>query len=79
MTGARRPPRRCARSSWRSRSSGSAGRRQLLTIVGASVVTSLAIAGQLLVGRSLLDLLADDGNVSAGDLAPYLVRARRSC
>ncbi len=50
-----------------------AGRRQLLTIIGASVVTSLAIAGQLLVGRSLLDMLADDRNVSAGDLAPDLV------
>ena len=51
-----------------------AGRRQLLSsIIGASVVTSLAIAGQLLVGRSLLDLLADDRNVSAGELAPYLV------
>ena len=50
-----------------------AGRWQLLTIVGASVVTSLAIAGQLLVGRSLLDMLADGSDVSAGDLAPDLV------
>ncbi|MET0578325.1 MAG: ABC transporter ATP-binding protein, partial [Ilumatobacteraceae bacterium] len=50
----------------------SSGRRQLLFIVAASVVTSVAIAGQLLVGRSLLDLLAGSDDVSAGDLAPNL-------
>jgi ATP-binding cassette subfamily B protein len=50
-----------------------AGRREMLLIIAASVVTSLAIAGQLLVGRTLLDLLAGEDDVSAGDLAPYLV------
>jgi ATP-binding cassette subfamily B protein len=51
----------------------SSGRRQLLLIIGASIVTSVAIAGQLLVGRTILDLLADNDRVDAGDLAPYLV------
>ena len=50
----------------------SAGRRLLLVILAASIVTSLAVAGQLLVGRSLLDLIADDDHSDAGDLAPYL-------
>lgn len=52
----------------------SAGRLQLLLIVIATIVTSLAIAGQLLVGRTLLDLIADaeGSGVSVGDLAPYL-------
>jgi ATP-binding cassette subfamily B protein len=49
------------------------GRRQLLIIVAASVVTSVALAGQLLVGRTILDLLADNEHVDAGELAPYLV------
>jgi ATP-binding cassette subfamily B protein len=49
------------------------GRREMLLIVASSVVTSLAIAGQLLIGRTILDLLAGDDDVSAGDLAPYLV------
>jgi ATP-binding cassette subfamily B protein len=48
------------------------GRRQLLLIIGASVVTSVALAGQLLLGRTILDLLADNERVDAGDLAPYL-------
>jgi ATP-binding cassette subfamily B protein len=50
----------------------SSGRRQLLLIIGASVVTSVAVAGQLLVGRTILDLLADNERVDAGELAPYL-------
>jgi ATP-binding cassette subfamily B protein len=50
----------------------SAGRRQLILIIVASVITSMAIAGQLLVGRTLLDLLADSDRVDAGDLAPHL-------
>jgi ATP-binding cassette subfamily B protein len=50
----------------------SSGRRQLLLIIGASIVTSVAIAGQLLVGRTILDLLADNEHVDAGELAPYL-------
>ena len=49
------------------------GRRQLLIIVGASVITSAAIAGQLLAGRTILDLLAENHRVDAGELAPYLV------
>lgn len=48
------------------------GRRLTAVIVGTSVVTSLAIAGQLLVGRELLDLLAGNDRVDAGELAPYL-------
>ena len=48
------------------------GRRQLLIIVGASVITSAAIAGQLLAGRTILDLLAENHRVDAGELAPYL-------
>ena len=50
----------------------SAGRRLLLVILASSIVTSLAIAGQLLVGRSLLDLIAGDDHSDAGELAPYL-------
>jgi ATP-binding cassette subfamily B protein len=49
-----------------------AGRTQLLLIVTASVITSVAIAGQLLVGRRILDLLTESARVSAGELAPYL-------
>jgi ATP-binding cassette subfamily B protein len=48
------------------------GRRLLLLIIAATVVTSLAIAGQLLVGRTILDLIADNDHVDAGDLAPHL-------
>jgi ATP-binding cassette subfamily B protein len=51
----------------------SAGRRLLLLIVLATVVTSAAIAAQLAVGRTIVDLLADSDSVSAGDLAPYLL------
>jgi ATP-binding cassette subfamily B protein len=51
----------------------SSGRRQLLIILASTVVTSLAVAGQLLVGRTLLDLLVDSQHVDATDLAPYLV------
>jgi ATP-binding cassette, subfamily B, bacterial len=50
----------------------SAGPRRLCFIIGASVVTSLAIAGQLLVGRTILNLLSDNERVDAGDLAPHL-------
>jgi ATP-binding cassette subfamily B protein len=49
----------------------SSGRRLLLLILASTIVTSIAIAAQLLVGRTLLDLLAD-GGVDAADLAPYL-------
>lgn len=51
----------------------SSGRRQLFLIVGTSVLTSAAIAGQLLIGRSLLDRLGHDRIVRAGELAPSLV------
>ena len=52
----------------------SAGRRQLTIILLTTVVTSLAIAGQLLVGRTLLDRLADNEHTDAGELAgPLLV------
>jgi ATP-binding cassette subfamily B protein len=50
----------------------STGRTRLFVIIGASAVTSFCIAGQLLVGRTVLDLLADSGTADAGDLAPYL-------
>jgi ATP-binding cassette, subfamily B, bacterial len=50
----------------------SAGRRLLLTIVGATIVTSIAIAGQLLVGRTLLDLIVGGNDTDAADLVPYL-------
>jgi ATP-binding cassette, subfamily B, bacterial len=50
----------------------SSGRRQLLFIIGSSIITSLTIAGQLLIGRKLLNLLAGTGHVSAGELAPSL-------
>ena len=50
----------------------SSGRRSMLLILAATIVTSGAIAGQLLVGRTLLNLLADDRHTDAGDLAPYL-------
>ena len=52
----------------------SAGPRQLTIILLTTVVTSLAIAGQLLVGRTLLDRLADNEHTDAGELAgPLLV------
>jgi ATP-binding cassette subfamily B protein len=52
-----------------------AGRVQLAFIILSTVVTSLAIAGQLFVGRALLDLIADSdaGGVDASRLAPYIV------
>ncbi|NNE11587.1 MAG: ABC transporter ATP-binding protein [Ilumatobacter sp.] len=49
-----------------------ANRGLLAFSVVASVVSALAVAGQLLVGRTLLDLLATDDRVSAGELAPSL-------
>jgi ATP-binding cassette, subfamily B, bacterial len=49
------------------------GRLQLVLIVASTVVTALSIAGQLLVGRQLLNLLAGSKHVDAGELAPYLV------
>jgi ATP-binding cassette subfamily B protein len=51
----------------------SAGRGLLVAIVAASVVTSAAIAGQLMVGRTILDLLASNDHVDAGELAPSIV------
>jgi ATP-binding cassette subfamily B protein len=51
----------------------SSGRAALLLIVASTIVTSVAIAGQLLVGATLLDLLADTDHVDASELAPYLV------
>src|SRR4051812_20155931 len=49
------------------------GRRLLLLVLVATVATSLAVAGQLLLGRKILDLLAGESHVEAGELAPYLV------
>ena len=48
------------------------GRRQVVWILVATVVTAAAVAGELLVGRTLLDLLAGSEQVDAGDLAPSL-------
>jgi ATP-binding cassette, subfamily B, bacterial len=50
-----------------------AGRGRLAVIVAATFVTSIAIAGELLVGRHLLNMLADSERTSAGELAPYLL------
>lgn len=47
------------------------GRKRMIVIIAATVVTSLCVAGQLLVGRNLLDLIAKDGT-DAWDLAPSL-------
>ncbi len=49
------------------------GRGSLLVILAATATTSLALAGQLLVGRSLLNLLAGSDEVSTADLVPRLV------
>lgn len=49
-----------------------AGRASFLVIVASTIVTAIAIAGQLLVGSQLLDLLADSGTVDGSELAPYL-------
>jgi len=51
----------------------SSGRATLVVIIGATAVTSAAIAGQLLVGRALLNLLADGETVDVAELTPYLV------
>lgn len=52
----------------------SSGRRQMILIIASTVVTSLAIAGQLLVGRALLDQIAssDGGDVDLGGIAVYI-------
>jgi ATP-binding cassette, subfamily B, bacterial len=50
-----------------------AGRGRLIVIVAATFVTSGAIAGELLIGRHLLNMLADSERTSAGQLAPYLL------
>ncbi len=50
-----------------------AGRAQFLVILVSSIVMSVAVAVQLLVGRTLLEMLTDDTGVDAGDLAPWLV------
>jgi ATP-binding cassette subfamily B protein len=50
-----------------------AGRRETLFIIVSTVITSVAIAGQLLVGRSLLNLLAENDRVDAAELAPQLI------
>jgi ATP-binding cassette subfamily B protein len=49
-----------------------AGRLQFVLIVASTIVTALCVAGQLLVGRQILDLLAGSQHVDAGELAPYL-------
>ena len=49
------------------------GKGWLAAIFVASAITSAVVAGQLLVGRQLLNLLTGDAQVDAGDLAPYLV------
>lgn len=50
----------------------SSGRGLLAFVLASSIVTSAAIAGQLLLGRTLLDLIAGGDRVDAGELAPYL-------
>ena len=41
-------------------------------IIASTIVTALAVAGQLLLGRQILDLLAGGDRVDAAELAPYL-------
>jgi ATP-binding cassette subfamily B protein len=50
----------------------SAGPALMFGILIATLLTSVAIALQLLVGRSILDLLATRDRVDIGDLGPYL-------
>lgn len=52
----------------------SSGRLAVIFIIASTVVTALAIAGQLLVGRTLLDLIADaeGSGLDVADLVPYL-------
>ena len=49
------------------------GRALLTWILLSTVVTSAAIAGQLLAGRELLDLLAGSADVDFSDLLPWLM------
>ena len=49
------------------------GRELMVAIIVATVVTSFAVAGTLLVGRTILDMLTDSERVSGRELAPYLV------
>lgn len=51
----------------------SAGRAQVIVVLVATTVTSFAIAGQLLVGRGLLDLITGSESVPSTELVPYLV------
>jgi len=51
----------------------STGRRLLTFIVAAMAVAAIALALQLLVGRELVELLADEGDIGLGDLAPSVV------
>lgn len=50
-----------------------AGRGRLVVIVASTFVTSGAIAGELFVGRHLLNMLADSERTTAGELSPYLL------
>ncbi|HAS11803.1 MAG TPA: hypothetical protein DCS55_15005 [Acidimicrobiaceae bacterium] len=49
------------------------GRALLIFTVVSGFVTAAATAGELLIGRELLNLLAGGDEVDAGDLAPYLI------
>ena len=49
------------------------GRGSVIGILIATAFTSAAVAGQLLIGRTVLDLLATGDTVDASELAPYLV------
>ena len=51
----------------------SAGRGYVLLVAAASVVVSVSLAGQLLVGRELLNLITGDEAVDPVDIVPYLV------
>ena len=46
---------------------------QLTFVAASALLTSVMVAGQLLVGRTLLDLIAEGDSVGAGELAPYLL------
>lgn len=48
------------------------GRRYVIVILGAMLAAAAALSFQLLVGREILELLADSDDVDAGDLAPSI-------
>jgi ATP-binding cassette subfamily B protein len=50
----------------------SGGRWEVVVIAGATIVSAVALAGELLAGRQILNLLTGPGEVTLADLAPYI-------